>query len=78
MTPNHQLEPLSSKELDYIMDCISNETMLAKHCAATAAATQNPAIQQALLGFVNRHEQHLDMLVNSLQAHSSVAPTQPQ
>ncbi|GAE05696.1 hypothetical protein [Paenibacillus sp. JCM 10914] len=76
MTPNHQLEPLSSKELDYIMDCISNETMLAKHCAATAAATQNPAIQQALLGFVNRHEQHLDMLVNSLQAHSSVAPTQ--
>ncbi|ACX67330.1 hypothetical protein MHI43_25840 [Paenibacillus sp. FSL H8-0457] len=78
MTSNQQLQPLTSKELDYIVDCISNETMLAKHCAATAAASQNPAIQQALLGFVKRHEQHLDMLVNSLQTHSSVAPNQPQ
>ena len=47
MTPNQQLQPLTSKELDYIADCISNETMLAKHCAATAPASQNPAIQQA-------------------------------
>lgn len=78
MTPNQQLQPLTSKELDYIADCISNETMLAKHCAATAAASQNSAIQQALLGFVSRHEQHLDTLVNSLQSHIQVAPTQPQ
>ncbi len=78
MTSNHQMEPLTFKELDYIADCLSNEAMLAKHCAATAAASKNPAIQQALMGFASRHEQHMDTLVNSLQAHSGIAPAQPQ
>ncbi|MGG3281973.1 hypothetical protein [Paenibacillus solani] len=77
MTTNHQIQPLTSKELDYIVDCISNESMLAKHCAAAAAASQNHALQQALLGFVSRHEQHLNTLVDSLQTHSSIAPAQP-
>lgn len=72
------MQPLTSKELDYIVDCISNESMLAKHCAATAASTQNKSLQQALMSFVQRHEQHLNELVGSLEAHKGMAPTQPQ
>lgn len=78
MPQDHELQPLTSKELNYIADCISNEAMLAKHCAATAAASQKTAVRQALLGFVGRHEQHLNTLADSLQKHSNFAPTQVQ
>lgn len=76
MPSNNQLQPLTSKELDYIVDCISNESSLAKHCAATAASIQNPSVQQAVLGFMHKHESHMDTLVQSLQSHQGVAPTQ--
>ncbi|NMO96059.1 hypothetical protein [Paenibacillus lemnae] len=70
---NSQMQPLTSKELDYIVDCISNESSLAKHCAATAASVSNPAVQQALIGFMHKHEHHMDTLVQSLQSHQNLA-----
>ena len=76
MPSNQQMKPLTSKELDYIVDCVSNESALAKHCAAAAASIQNPSVQQALLGFMQKHESHMDMLVQSLQSHQNIAPTQ--
>lgn len=76
MPSNNQMQPLTSKELDYIVDCISNESSLAKHCAATAASIQNPSVQQALLGFMHKHENHMDTLIQTLQSHQSIAPTQ--
>lgn len=69
----NQMLPLTSKELDYIVDCISNESMLAKHAAATAASAQDKMVQQALMGFVQRHEQHLNELVGALEAHKGIA-----
>lgn len=76
MPSNNQMQPLTSKELDYIVDCISNESSLAKHCAATAASIQNPSVQQALMGFVQKHENHMDTLIQALQSHQAIAPTQ--
>ncbi|WP_106766608.1 hypothetical protein [Paenibacillus faecalis] len=78
MTSNNQLKPLTSKELDYIVDCISNESLLAKYCAAAAASAQNPAVQQAMMGFMNKHEKHMDTLIQTLQSHQNIAPSQPQ
>ncbi|WP_054955938.1 hypothetical protein [Paenibacillus dakarensis] len=76
MPSNNQMQPLTSKELDYIVDCISNESTLAKYCAATAATTQSPSVQQALLGFMRKHETHMDTLIQSLQNHQNLAPNQ--
>lgn len=76
MPSSNQMQPLTSKELDYIVDCISNESSLAKHCAATAASIQNPTVQQALMGFVQKHENHMDTLIQALQSHQAIAPTQ--
>ncbi|SMF75070.1 hypothetical protein SAMN05661091_1143 [Paenibacillus uliginis N3/975] len=78
MPSNNQLKPLTSKELDYIVDCISNESSLAKHCAATAASIQNPTVQQTIMGLLHKHENHMDTLIQTLQSHQSVAPTQSQ
>lgn len=73
---NTQMQALSPKELNYIADSISNEEMLIKQCAATASITHNPQIQQALNQYVRSHEQHLSTLVNALQQHQPLAPTQ--
>ncbi|NUU79978.1 hypothetical protein [Paenibacillus xylanilyticus] len=75
---NTQMQALSPKELNYIADSISNEEMLIKQCAATASISHNPQIQQALNQYVHTHEQHLSTLVNVLQQHQSIAPTQAQ
>ncbi|MNW29840.1 hypothetical protein D3C74_67050 [compost metagenome] len=73
-----QMQPLTSKELEYIMDSISNEELLLKQCTATAASSQQPAIQQACMQFARTHEQHLNMLIQALHQHQQLAPTQPQ
>ncbi|BFH70214.1 MAG: hypothetical protein E6230_24565 [Paenibacillus dendritiformis] len=72
------MKPLSAKELEYIVDSISNEELLIKQCAATAASTNNPAIQQTLSQMASAHQQHLNLLVQSLQQHAQIAPSHAQ
>ncbi|WCR27063.1 hypothetical protein L3476_28500 [Paenibacillus thiaminolyticus] len=72
------MKPLSAKELEYIVDSISNEDLLIKQCAATAAGTNNAAIQQTLIQMVSAHQQHMNLLVQSLQQHAQIAPTHSQ
>ncbi|BFH15798.1 hypothetical protein WJ0W_003388 [Paenibacillus melissococcoides] len=72
------MKPLSAKELEYIVDSISNEDLLIKQCAATAASTNHPAIQQTLSQMASAHQQHLNVLVQSLQQHAQIAPTHAQ
>ena len=73
-----QMQPLTTKELNYISDSITNENLLIKQCAATAAATQNATIQQACLTYIHSLDKHVDQLVQSLKEHQQLAPTQMQ
>ncbi|UHA72327.1 hypothetical protein [Paenibacillus sp. 481] len=75
---SHAMKALSAKELEYIVDSISNEDLLLKQCAATAAETTNPQIHQVLSHLIAVHQQHANVLVQSLQQHEHLAPTQPQ
>ncbi|MBN3523071.1 hypothetical protein [Paenibacillus apiarius] len=76
---NHlTMKPLTAKELEYIADSISNEDLLIKQCAATAASSANTTVQQALTHMVSTHQQHMNILVQTLQQHAQLAPTQPQ
>lgn len=45
---SQQMQAISGKELSYISDSLSNENLLIKQCAATAASIQNHAIKQVL------------------------------
>lgn len=72
------MQPLTTKELAYISDSITNENLLIKQCAATAATTQNTIIQQACLTYIRNLDSHLDQLVQSLEAHQQLAPAQIQ
>ncbi|MDR0268795.1 hypothetical protein [Paenibacillus sp.] len=73
-----QMKAITSKELEYIVDSISNEDLLIKQCAATAATTQNQTIKQACQQYISSLDHHMDTLIQALQQHQSMAPSQPQ
>jgi hypothetical protein len=70
------MQPLTTKELEYIVDSMSNEDLLTKQCVAVLASTQNQAVKQACQTLVNNHQQHYQQLMNVMQQHQNIAPTQ--
>lgn len=71
-------QPLTAKELEYIADSLSNEDMMIKLCATAAATSQNQQLQQMASHFENVHSQHYQTLLQTLQHHQPIAPTQIQ
>lgn len=72
------MKPLSGKELEYIVDCISNEDLLLKQAAATAASQVHQEVNHLLNSFIQTHQQHIHTLTNAISQHANMAPTQPQ
>jgi hypothetical protein len=72
------LQALTAKELEYIADSMSNEDLLIKQCAVGAATINNAQFKQVLSHMTDVHTQQYTTLMNSLQQHQSIAPTQPQ
>ncbi|WP_195572006.1 hypothetical protein [Paenibacillus sp. 1001270B_150601_E10] len=77
-TSGMNMRPLSGKELEYIVDSISNEDLLLKQAAATAASQVHPEVNQLLTNFIQMHQQHIHTLTNAIAQHAQMAPTQPQ
>lgn len=74
----NQLQPLTTKELNYIADSIMNEDLLIKQSVAAAAVSQSTNVQQALTKYISTHQQHLSILADSLKNHQNAAPSQTQ
>lgn len=72
------LQPMTVKELEYIADSLSNEDLLIKQCMAGAMSCTNMQLQQVLVHQSQVHMQQYQALINCLQQHQSLAPTQPQ
>lgn len=72
------MQPLTSKEMEYIVDSMSNEDLLMKQCVATMSQTQNPAVKNMCHQLINTHQQHYNELLQSLQQHARIAPNQNQ
>ncbi|MCQ6559631.1 hypothetical protein [Paenibacillus mendelii] len=72
------MQPMSAKELEYIVDSISNEDLLLKQCGVVATSATNQAIKQTCHQMINMHQQHIQTLVQSIQQHQQMAPSQPQ
>ncbi|MFD2615010.1 hypothetical protein [Paenibacillus gansuensis] len=73
-----QHKPITAKELEYLVDSMSNEDLLMKQCTAAAFSTQNQNVRSACLHMLDLHQQHYHTLMNTLQQHYQMAPTQPQ
>ncbi|KPV43362.1 hypothetical protein [Alicyclobacillus ferrooxydans] len=72
------MQPLTSKELDYIADSLNNEDLLIKRCATVASQAQSQVVKNLCNQLVQQHMQNYTQIQNMLQQHSNLAPTQPQ
>lgn len=73
-----QMQPMTAKEMEYVVDSISNEDLLIKQCAVVAVSATNPLLKQTCGQMIQTHQQHVQMLLQSIQQHQQFAPTQPQ
>jgi hypothetical protein len=71
------MQPMTTKELEYVVDSMSNEDLIVKQCAALAATTQQAATHSLCMEVLNIHNQHYQTLLQTLHQHISMAPTQP-
>lgn len=72
------MQPMTAKELEYVVDSMSNEDLLMKQCAAVITMATTPAIRNCCSQLLQMHQQHYDSLMHSIHHHQQVAPTQPQ
>ncbi|MGM9988161.1 MAG: hypothetical protein ACI35O_13165 [Bacillaceae bacterium] len=72
------MKPLTAKELEYIVDSMSNEDLLIKQCVVAAAQSSNPGVKQICQELLGQHKQHYQTLLSLLQQHTSIAPKTPQ
>lgn len=68
------MQPLTAKELEYIVDSMSNEDLLIKQCIAAVSQAVNPQAQQLCSQLVDRHMQHYVHLMQVLQQHAQAVP----
>ncbi|MFS0723308.1 hypothetical protein [Paenibacillus sp. 1P07SE] len=72
------MKPITAKELEYLVDSMSNEDLLMKQCAVTAATASNQDLRHQCLQLQVMHQQHYDALLHALEQHQQMAPSQPQ
>ncbi|AZN42839.1 hypothetical protein [Paenibacillus albus] len=72
------LQALTGKELEYLVDSISNEDLLIKQNAVMAESATNIALRQIGQQMIQTHKQHVQMLLQSMSQHQQLAPMQPQ
>ncbi|MFD0961379.1 hypothetical protein [Paenibacillus chungangensis] len=72
------MQPMTAKELEYIVDSMSNEDLLMKQCAAVVSVSTHPAIRNCCSSMINMHQQHYDSMMHALTHHQGIAPTGPQ
>ena len=67
-------QPLTTKEVEYIVDSMSNEDLLVKQAIVSLSHSQTPAVQQLFQQLSQQHQQHYQQLLTSLQQHAPLAP----
>ncbi|WML50055.1 hypothetical protein RCG23_09515 [Neobacillus sp. PS3-34] len=68
------VQPLTAKELEYIVDSMSNEDLLIKQTVVALSHSQTPAVQQLFNQLSQQHKQHYQQLLTTLQQHAPLAP----
>ena len=67
------MQPLTSKELNYLNDMLSGEDLLIKLCVAAQAGAPQPETLQFLHHVIGEHQRRHDELVHTLEQHESIA-----
>jgi hypothetical protein len=68
------MQAMTNKELEYVIDSMSNEDLQMKTCAAAASVSTHPAIKSYCETMLRTHQASYNTLLQSLQQHQSIAP----
>lgn len=68
------MQPMSNKELEYVIDSMSNEDLLLRQTAAVAALSTHPALKSSCQAMVQTHQANYNTLLSALQQHQPIAP----
>ena len=68
------MQPMSSKELEYVIDSISNEDLLLRQTAAVVTLSTHPALKSCCESMVKTHQDNYNILMKSIEQHQAVAP----
>ncbi len=69
------MQPMTNKELEYIVDSMSNEDLLTRQCAAVVAIATHPEIKSCCQSMLQMHQDNYKTLMASLEQHQAIAPT---
>ena len=67
------MQPLTTKELNYVCDMLSTEDLLARTCAVASSQSMQNDAQQFLHHVIGEHQRRHDELVQLLHQHETVA-----
>ncbi|WP_428910257.1 hypothetical protein [Niallia sp. Krafla_26] len=67
-------QPMTTKEVEYIVDSMSNEDLLIKQAIVSLSHSQTPAVQQLFQQLSQQHQQHYQQLLTTLHQHVPLAP----
>jgi len=67
------MQPLTSKELNYVNDMLGGEDLLIKLCVSAQSNILQPEAQQFLHHVIGVHQRRHDELVHILEQHESIA-----
>jgi len=68
------MQPMTNKELEYIVDSMSNEDLLTHQCAALVAAATHPELKSCCQSMLQTHQDNYNTLMSSLEQHEPFAP----
>lgn len=71
------MQPMTAKEMNYVADSMSNESLIIKQCTVLAATTQQAGTHSLCMEILNVHNQNYQTLMQTLHEHIAMAPTQP-
>ncbi|MDP9727226.1 hypothetical protein ACOJUR_12695 [Alicyclobacillus tolerans] len=72
------MQPLTAKELEYIVDSMSNEDLLLKQSVIATGQAKSQVLQNFCNQLQDRHARHYQHLLDVLQQHAPLAPSQSQ
>lgn len=68
------MEQMTCKELEYAMDCMSNENLMLKQATSVISQSIHPELISCCQQIIQDHRNSYQMLLNIVEQHSSVAP----
>lgn len=68
------MQQLTSKELEYAIDSMSNEDLLLKQATAVISQSTHPELTQVCQQIIQNHKSSYASLLSSIEQHYHVAP----